>query len=160
MKKPPNRPGLRDCPTCGNPVSALQCPYCETWVEAAEPVAQPKRSVPAMVTINLEAGHPFVKEALARFEAAFDRALHQDARILEVIHGYGSSGKGGAIREAFRKRCDQLMTQGEIAYFVPGENSQLTSSGKQLVKQFPELANQGLFRISNPGNTWVVLKKR
>ena len=72
--------------------------------------------------INLEAGMPLVADALRRltFEVHHSKSLGYTA--MKLIHGYGSSGKGGKIRIAARERLDFLMRKREIRGYICGEN--------------------------------------
>ena len=45
--------------------------------------------------LNLELGRPTADEALRRLEAELEAARHMNTPLLKLIHGYGSSGKGG-----------------------------------------------------------------
>ena len=47
--------------------------------------------------VNLELGRPTADEALRRLEAELEAARHMNTPLLKLIHGYGSSGKGGRI---------------------------------------------------------------
>ena len=49
--------------------------------------------------VNLELGMPFADQAIKRltFEIHHSRAM--GCTVLKIIHGYGSSGKGGKIRD-------------------------------------------------------------
>ncbi|MFZ1084268.1 MAG: Smr/MutS family protein [Terracidiphilus sp.] len=70
-------------------------------------------------SINL---HSFtVAEAIREFVRFYNACVSAGYRgRLEVIHGYGSSGSGGAIREELRK---YLKAHEEIfGEFLPGEN--------------------------------------
>ncbi|MCD7946798.1 MAG: hypothetical protein LUG13_00655 [Oscillospiraceae bacterium] len=71
--------------------------------------------------INLEQGLPTAGTAIKRltFELHHSRALGYTA--LKVIHGYGSSGKGGKIRTEARAYLQRLKLRGEIFDFVTGE---------------------------------------
>ena len=60
-----------------------------------------------MRTVNLEAGHPTTMQALVRMNQALSSA-RTNTGVLKLIHGYGSSGKGGAIRQAV---LEQLQRQ-------------------------------------------------
>ena len=53
----------------------------------------------SMRTVTLEAGHPTTMQALVRMNQALSSA-RTNVGVLKLIHGYGSSGKGGAIRQA------------------------------------------------------------
>mgnify|MGYP002514787730 CR=1 FL=1 len=50
------------------------------------------------LTVNLEAGHPTVEMARTHLNMAIRSAKANGTRVLKLIHGYGSSGKGGSIR--------------------------------------------------------------
>ena len=71
--------------------------------------------------LNLELGRPTADEALRRLEAELEAARHMNTPLLKLIHGYGSSGKGGRIRTASRKYLLAQQEKGRIAAVVPGE---------------------------------------
>ena len=52
--------------------------------------------------VNLELGRPSADEALRRLEHELAAKRHLRAKAMKIIHGYGSSGKGGRIRTARR----------------------------------------------------------
>ena len=57
------------------------------------------------------------QEALEEFEAECRRALEQSggrATKIRVIHGYGSEGEGGVLRDRLRAFCDRF--DGCLAY--------------------------------------------
>jgi hypothetical protein len=43
-------------------------------------------------------------------------------KVFKIIHGYGSTGKGGALRTGIRNYLDQLKGAKIIADYIPGEN--------------------------------------
>ena len=53
-------------------------------------------------TINIESGMPTVEEGRGRLERKLDDARQRGVRVVRVIHGWGSSGKGGQLRSACR----------------------------------------------------------
>jgi hypothetical protein len=67
-----------------------------------------------MKTINLESGKPPVRDALSRLDRELAAAQQHGAKILKLIHGYGSSGVGGDIRIALQKRLRELQDEGKI----------------------------------------------
>ena len=75
--------------------------------------------------LNLELGRPTADEALRRLEAGLEAARHMNTPLLKLIHGYGSSGKGGRIRTASRKYLLAQQEKGRIAAVVPGERSSM-----------------------------------
>lgn len=70
---------------------------------------------------NLELGHPPVAEALCRLESELCAAKSMHAPVLKIIHGYGSSGKGGRIRTACRSYLQLAQTEGRLKYIICGE---------------------------------------
>jgi len=80
------------------------------------------RKPPAIRTVNLEAGMPLVREALAQLDRELALARQQHGTIVKFIHGYGSSGAGGDIRIAVQKRLRELQDQSEIRACIFGEN--------------------------------------
>jgi len=59
-----------------------------------------------------------VTEAIARLSKACNQRLRAGGGPIHVIHGYGSSGRGGDLRDAVREYLDQNSSRVE---YVPGE---------------------------------------
>jgi len=109
-------------------------------------------------TVNLEQGLPTVEQALHRLQQAIAAARHEHIRVLTLIHGYGSSGKGGTIRQECRKTLDYLRSKGEISDVFFGENFNRRSGAvKHLLHRFPELSRHPHLNNANKGITLVVL---
>ena len=53
--------------------------------------------------VNLEAGMPTVDMARTHLNMTLRSAKANRVKVLKLIHGYGSSGKGGAIRQRKRR---------------------------------------------------------
>lgn len=68
--------------------------------------------------LNLELGRPDAAEALRRLAAEVEAARHLGTPAMKLIHGYGSSGRGGRLRTA----CRTWLRQQELC-FCPGRNS-------------------------------------
>ncbi len=69
-------------------------------------------------TVNLERNFPLASEASVRLSQEIRLAKCSRCRALKVIHGYGSSGKGGAIKAACLKLCAERKRSGMIRHFV------------------------------------------
>ena len=52
--------------------------------------------------LNLELGRPDAAEAIRRLAAEVEAARKMGTPAMKLIHGYGSSGKGGRLRTACR----------------------------------------------------------
>jgi hypothetical protein len=63
-----------------------------------------------------------VHEALLRLEREIASARQQNSKLLKVVHGYGSSGRGGDIRAAVQRRLSEMTGRGEIRACIFGEN--------------------------------------
>ena len=109
----------QECPNCGmrGPFSGLrECPKCE-----ADLFAEPASEKGKVKRVNLESGHPTVEVALRRFEQAFQQARSRSSSYLALIHGYGSSGRGGAIKEAITDHLQVLRNRNVLGSVLPGE---------------------------------------
>lgn len=55
-----------------------------------------------MKTINIELEMPTVDEARRRLIEELKRAKAEGYYVIKLIHGYGSTGAGGALRHSLR----------------------------------------------------------
>jgi len=164
------------------------CPYCEMEQELAagldavpvSPLAEPRKCSRSAAhlqpsteppapgrspggdafhkVVNLEAGRPIVEVALRRLQMELANARQQGLRVLTVIHGYGSSGKGGAIKVECRRFLEYLKGSGVINTFIPGEDfSRRSGPTRDLLRRFPRLADNVHLNRGNRGITMVVL---
>ncbi|MCL1980282.1 MAG: Smr/MutS family protein [Proteobacteria bacterium] len=144
------------CAVCGNELERGhgQCPYCQAPRVAGEMGA----TGPFHRVVNLEKGMPQVMPALNRLEAAITVAGSQGYKALTLIHGYGSSGTGGAIKAAVQNQLQFLRLQGRIKEIVPGEEFEGRSKrGRHLLRRFPFLVGHRDLNRANPGITLVIL---
>jgi DNA-nicking Smr family endonuclease len=110
-------------------------------------------------TINLEHGRPMRETAIRRLLKEIQTAKTEQVRVLTIIHGYGSTGKGGVIRSESRKTLDYLCSTGEIKEYIPGEDfSGRSGPVKALLRRFPELVNNKNLDRRNPGVTLVIMQ--
>jgi hypothetical protein len=56
-----------------------------------------------------------------------ERARQNGVSLLKIIHGYGSSGEGGVIREAVQAELVRLEREGQIHAFIPGEDWRISN---------------------------------
>ena len=111
-----------------------------------------------MVTVNLEQGMPTVSMAMTRLGQALRSAKAGGAGAVKLIHGYGSSGQGGAIRAAVHRELRQRQRRGEIRAYIPGERfSPFYEEARQGIDLCPELARDRDYTRTNQGITIVVL---
>lgn len=104
--------------------------------------------------INLEEGMPPCDEALARLKALIRLAKQNKYKCAVVVHGYGSSGKGGVIRVKARQWLNAQVRNGSIKTVISGEDFNiLNSTARDLRAKFPEL--ELYLRMVNHGVTIV-----
>ena len=108
--------------------------------------------------VNLKQGLPFVETAIKRMEQAILEGRQQNYQALTFIHGYGSSGEGGAIRRESRKVLDYMCSQKEIKDYIFGENfSRHNGKTRDYIRRYPELGKDRNLGKSNKGITIVFL---
>jgi hypothetical protein len=113
--------------------------------------------VPCKV-INLEEGHPTVNVGLLRLDRALAAARAEGVPILKLIHGYGSSGVGGRLREEVWIALDRFKRDRRIADFISGEDFRLSNEASwELVKRDKSIKQDRDFGRANRGITIVVL---
>ncbi len=142
------------CEVCGNTraTASLTCPFCGSKTD----VAKFKTSNSYIhKTINLEAGRPVVDIALTRLQEIIEDSARNKVNVLTLIHGYGSSGKGGAIRTECRKTLNFFKAKGLISEYIAGEDfSRRSGLVKSLIRRYPQL---GTDRHLNKGNRGITL---
>ena len=107
--------------------------------------------------LNLELGRPTADEALRRLEAELEAARHMNTPLLKLIHGYGSSGKGGRIRTASRKYLRAAQEQGRIYAVLPGERLTIfDEEAHRLMARCPALRDDCDRERYNCGVTFVI----
>jgi polyphosphate kinase 2 (PPK2 family) len=111
-----------------------------------------------IAVINLEANMPTVQAARLKLEQALRTAKARKAPALKVIHGYGSSGRGGAIKADVHALLRAKQAAAEIKAFAPGEEfSPFYAAARKLIDACPELARDRDFTKANHGITVVLI---
>ena len=145
------------CQVCGNDISAssLSCRFCGSKQDK-EYLEQIREFVKK--TINLEQGHPVLEVALQKLVDGIEDAVKNNIQVLTLIHGYGSSGKGGRIRLECRKNLDFMKSKGRIRDYIAGENfTKKFGPAKMLLQRYPQLNMDSNFNKGNRGITLVVI---
>src|SRR3954463_3201788 len=112
----------------------------------------------AVRVFNVEADFPTVDEARRSVAEEIRRAKREGVRVLKVIHGYGSSGKGGALCIGLRKSFKLRKKEGVIRDFAAGEDfSIFNATVLGMLEAAPDLRGDSDLNATNEGVTvlWV-----
>ncbi len=113
----------------------------------------------AVRTFNVEAGLPTLEEARRLVVAEIKLAKREGAKVLKVIHGYGSSGKGGKLCVGLRKSFGLRRKEGVIKDFIAGEDFTIFNDAVlALLEAVPELRGDPDLSATNEGVTIIWLK--
>ena len=111
-----------------------------------------------MKTVNIETGMPTAETAKSNLSLALRKAKADGYAALKVIHGYGSSGRGGVIKSHVQSLLAGKKASGLIRGFVKGEDfSPFSDSARKLLDLCPELARDSDYNRTNHGVTIVLL---
>lgn len=149
---------MKHCSTCGNdiPDNAGICPFCD-GIQELTPVKD-KKTVEQISIINLKENNPTVNEAMHRLSSEVLKARNKNIKVIKIIHGYGSTGVGGAIKPALHDRLRGMKNKGEIKSFITGEqHNEFAGSRNYLLNKYPELKETWITDRGNKGITFIEL---
>ena len=108
--------------------------------------------------VNLKSGMPTVDEARARLNTEIDNARQRGDHVLKLIHGYGSSGVGGKLKDAIRSSLRRRRKEGKIQSFVAGEKwSVFDEVTNEILEKCPQLSKDSDLNNHNQGITIVLM---
>jgi hypothetical protein len=108
--------------------------------------------------VNLENDMPTVEQARLRMQYELQSARQDRFTAIKLIHGYGSSGVGGALRVELQKELLRLAGEGAIRAFIPGEEWRISDSTTwALLQRFPEWKKDPDLGRKNQGISIVIL---
>jgi hypothetical protein len=111
-----------------------------------------------MKTVNLKSDMPQVHEALQRLDRELALARQEKAKLLKLVHGYGSTGAGGDIRIAAQRHLMELARNSLIRGCIFGENwSKSDEITWKLLQAHAELKGDSDLGRRNQGITIVLL---
>ena len=112
-----------------------------------------------IITLNIKDGFPPSDVAVANMEIEIERMTKTDAKVIKIVHGYGSHGVGGEIKKLAHSRLTNLKKHNKILDFVPGEKfGEEEKHSDYIVNNFPELILDSDLKNYNSGITLVFLK--
>jgi hypothetical protein len=108
--------------------------------------------------IDLEEGMPKVEQARLRMQHELQTARKQGYVAVKLIHGYGSSGVGGALRIELQKDLERQARSAGIQCFIAGENWRISDETTwELLKRYPEWKQDSDLGKGNKGISIVHL---
>ena len=111
-----------------------------------------------MLEVNIEYGFPTTEQAIAKMVSAIVVNKHNGVKAIKIIHGYGSTGRGGAIKLACKQKLILMKRLGNIRDFCEGEQFNSNSeAGIRVTSRLSNLKGDRDWKIPNPGITVVVL---
>lgn len=75
----------------------------------------------SLIEINIKSLNQTVSLALGEFLVELDRAKFAGVKVIKVITGYGSHGKGGEIKRGLEKLLNKLKREHKITDYFKGE---------------------------------------
>lgn len=106
--------------------------------------------------INLERGMPLVEDAMRKLVNDLTTGKMAGCKSAVIIHGYGSSGTGGAIKAATGKKLKEPALRGIVRDVVKGE--EWSSKKKAFLDVCPQLKDFNRDIDGNSGITVVLIK--
>ena len=108
--------------------------------------------------VNLEEGMPTVEQARLRMQYELETARKEGHKAVKLIHGYGSTGAGGALRIELQKELRKLAKDGMLQAVISGENWRVSDPITwDLLKRFPEWKKDSDLGRGNQGISIVLL---
>lgn len=108
--------------------------------------------------INIKYDLPTAEQAIHRVTYAIRHGKTLGASAVKIIHGYGSSGKGGKIRKETRRYLENQKSRGLIRDYIPGEDFSIFSEAtRSAFLVCDDLRRDSDLDASNNGITIVIL---
>jgi hypothetical protein len=84
--------------------------------------------VGALKEVNIKSDLPTADTAVKRVTYSIANCRSLGYSAIKIIHGYGSTGRGGKIRTEVRAYLSRLEHQGKIRGYIPGEDFSIFSA--------------------------------
>ena len=108
--------------------------------------------------VNIKEDMPTASDAIKRITFNIHRSKSLGYSALKIIHGYGSTGKGGKIRTEARSYLQRQKNSRVIKDFIPGESfSIFDEATRNAFLVCDELRRDSDLERSNNGITIVLL---
>ncbi len=108
--------------------------------------------------LDLESGMPVVSDALSRMNIGLQEMRYSRIKIVKLVHGYGSTGRGGKICIGVRDELASMKRKKLIRDYIPGEEfGPFDAASRKLAEQNKNITKDSDYGRTNHGITIVVL---
>lgn len=108
--------------------------------------------------VNVKEGMPTIEEARNLLKQEIASARQTGVKAMKIIHGYGSTGKGGVLKDAIRKSLSLRKKEGKISGFIIGEKWTIfNDEARKALESAGELHGDSDLEKCNEGITIVLL---
>ena len=112
-----------------------------------------------MYTINIKQDSPPADVAVAQMLQEIELCKLTGHKAIKIVHGYGSHGVGGLIKQEAVKALRTLRSKKQILDFIPGEKfSTNIKYYKKLSQEYPEIILDHDLYPPNFGLTIVLIQ--
>ncbi len=126
--------------------------------DSPEPRRKKQVSGSGIPRLNLEDGMPLVEDAISRMNIGIQEIRVGRVKAVKLIHGYGSTGRGGKIRVGVRNELAAMKRKRLIRDFIPGEEfGPVDAASRKLAEQDKAVTRDPDYGRMNHGITIVVL---
>lgn len=114
----------------------------------------------ALPRLDLEEGMPTVADAVSRMRLGLQEMRHSRVKTVKLIHGYGSTGRGGKIRPAAREELAAMKRKNLIREYISGEDfGPADAASRRLADRDPRITRDPDYGRMNHGITIVVMQE-
>lgn len=108
--------------------------------------------------LDLEDGMPVVSDALSRMNIGLQEMRYSRIKAVKLVHGYGSTGRGGKICIGVRDELASMKRKKLIRDYIPGEEfGSFDAASRKLAEQNKSITKDPDYGRTNHGITIVVL---
>jgi len=146
--KSPHNTQESECLRCGNPIPDNQssCPFCGSLEIDVAPEELRVRKI--------DIGHNnwTVNQARTALERELAISLKRPDDFLVIVHGHGSSGKGGDIKVMVHGFANGMVGMKRLRDFISGEHlTKSSGAAKRVSTNFPQIKQLKEWNSRNPG---------
>ncbi len=109
--------------------------------------------------LNIEEGFPTTEEALGKLVSGLKSAKSRGVVFVKVIHGWGSTGRGGKIKRAVKTQLPDWGKKGLLRGWILGTDWKVTDTTYlQWYSKYPEVRNDQDLNRNNSGITVIKIR--